>query len=192
MSLFTADSLNRAVHVGSREHLLRRLFSTVDTEVYTWEHTLGQMGMCDIPSVFANCMEEFADFLNTPTKELFDAWHNLLLENLEDDGVLDDWNASNVFHGILSARFDSFDISSEERISPFNSASEVANRQFENARDGICVRAFATIVIAIASTADKSPTMQQVAEDLLAESERLVEQDEEEGEGEGEEEEEEE
>jgi len=155
----------------AHDDFIGRLFSKVTEErdISTWENTLRQMEENSIPKAFAEANDGFVEFVNDPTKEKFDAWGDELALRMEEDGVIDDWNASAVFMALIMTKFRDLNIAGP--IEPFENVKDVEDAQFLDPTIGLCPRAFATVVFAVAELANSQSTMLQIAEARLAEAE---------------------
>jgi hypothetical protein len=173
--------------IGSTEahtrRFLERLFSKVsdETDFSTWEHTLEQMCNVDIPEIFFNWMNKFLKFVNAPSLLHFNQWIEEVQGEMEDSGVFDDWNISNMFLALITAKYRDLAIVDESSpIVPFRTVEEVSDTPYTSTTSTFeCPRAFVTVVLAIASCAGRNPSMAHVAEELLGKAESALDEDEE-------------
>ena len=165
--------------IGSTEaqtrRFLERLFSKVSDEkdFSSWEHTLDQMCNVDIPEIFFNWMNKFLKFVNAPSLLHFNQSIEEVQGEMEDSGVFDDWNISNMFLALITAKYRDLAIADDSSpIVPFRTVEEVSDTPYtSNTSTFECPRAFVTVVLAIASCAGRTLIMAHVAEELLGKAE---------------------
>ena len=169
----TVESLSDVVNdtVQARAQFIRRLFlkNTSETSILSWEHTGYQMETTNIARPFQNTRGLFVAFLNDPVKETFDEWSEKVYDLLEDGGVIDDWNASPLFKALITTKYRDLN-TIVGPIKPLENVKDVRDEQVSDPSAGVDPRAFATVILALASVADLEPTMEQVAGLLIAES----------------------
>ena len=158
---------------------IRRLFlkTSEAPELYSWQNTLLQLDVNKIPKAFAAANDVFVEFVNDPTKENFDAWREKLATIMEDEGVTEDWNSSYLYMALINTKFR--DLITIGEIEPFANVKDVRDAPFDDPTFGLCPRAFATVVFAVAELAECKPTMVDIAESLLGDVEDGEDNDEE-------------
>jgi len=159
---------------------MQRLFLKLEEkyELATWQRTAQHTGKNNLPRVFFDCVGTFAAFVNAPTRENFDLWHNELAEQADKDRLFEGWNISKMLTALWATRYRDLDI--YDTLVPIvsghdvNTVDDTYHFVDEAEREGVFTspNAFVTIVMGIAACNNNgSLTMEKLGEDILARAE---------------------